>query len=415
MRDGWRTARIGDVTTTSSGATPKAGDRRYYTGGNVPFLKIGDLTDGLVVRAETLVTPSAVRDYRLQLLAPGTVLLAMYGSVGKTGILGAEATTNQAILALAADEEQVDPRFLHYSLLANQSEFVARSRGATQKNINKQIVQDFYISLPPLDEQARIVDLLDAITRATDAARREVSAAASLIAVVRRGFFSDPGSVRVALRDAVEVTMGRQRAPKYQTGDHMVPYLRAANIKDGFLVLDDVLSMNFTPTEQAKFALRLGDVMVTEGCGSLNQIGANAVWNEEIRGVVCFQNTLLRLRARDGVTTPSFVAHWARFAFESGAFARVASGTNIFHVGAERAAEMPFPLVELERQGEIAAVLDDADQAVTAAQLRVVALERLRTATLAAVLAGSHAIPELYDRFLTDENLAGATLEPATV
>ena len=78
----------------------------------------------------------------------------------------------------------------------------------------------------------------------------------------------------------------------------MVPYLRAANVKDGQLDLTDVKTMDFNPSEQRTFSLMPGDVLVSEGSGSLGTVGASAVWNAEIDGVVCFQNTLLRLRPK---------------------------------------------------------------------------------------------------------------------
>jgi type I restriction enzyme S subunit len=57
----------------------------------------------------------------------------------------------------------------------------------------------------------------------------------------------------------------------------MVPYLRAANIKDGYLDLSDIKEMNFTPDEQRVFSLNPGDVLVSEGAGSLQAVGASAV------------------------------------------------------------------------------------------------------------------------------------------
>lgn len=415
LRDGWNLVRVGDVATTSSGATPRAGDPRYYDGGTVPFLKIGDLNDGVVDNAETYVTEDAVRDARLRVLSPGMVLVAMYGSIGKTGILAFRATTNQAILALEVEPTRADPRFLYYVLVRAQPELIALGRGATQKNINKQIVEDLTIPLPPLVVQARIVDLLRNCDGLRTVARAELDAAAEVARRLRVRFFGDPELERVRLADLVKVTMGRQRSPKHQVGNHLVPYLRAANVKDGFLVLGDVLKMNFTPEEQEKFRLASGDVLVTEGCGSLSQIGANAVWLADLAGTVCFQNTLLRLRAVEGATVPSFVAHWARFAFESGAFAAVSSGTNIFHVGAERAAEMPFPALPVARQEELSEILDYAQASVASAQERVDTLDNLRAAVLSALLSGEHEIPESYDRFLTEDEDAAVALESVAV
>jgi type I restriction enzyme, S subunit len=137
----------------------------------------------------------------------------------------------------------------------------------------------------------------------------------------------------------------------------MLPYLRAANVKDGVLDLDDVKVMNFSPSEQAIFSLRRGDVLVSEGSGSLSSVGASAVWWGEIQGQVCFQNTLLRLRPRPR-TDPRFLAWWCRYAFASGIFASVATGANIFHLSADRVRALPMTYLPLPKQRAIADFLD---------------------------------------------------------
>lgn len=138
----------------------------------------------------------------------------------------------------------------------------------------------------------------------------------------------------------------------------MIPYLRAANVKDGYLDLTDVKKMNFTPAEQQVFSLRSGDVLVTEGSGSLGSVGASAVWRGEPAGTVCFQNTLLRLRPREGVTNGRFLEWWARFAFGSGVFASIATGANIYHISAERVRALSIDLPSLDEQRLIADFLD---------------------------------------------------------
>ncbi|WP_406354220.1 hypothetical protein [Streptomyces sp. NBC_00658] len=159
------------------------------------------------------------------------------------------------------------------------------------------------------------------------------------------------------LRSAAEVALGRQRSPQHAEGPHMVRYLRAANVKDGNLDLSDVQSMNFTPAEQRTFSLRPGDVLVTEGSGSLKAVGASAVWQGELEGVVCFQNTLLRLRPRHG-TEGRFLEWWARSSFGAGVFASIASGANIYHLSAERVRALQIRLPILEEQRRISDFLD---------------------------------------------------------
>jgi type I restriction enzyme S subunit len=137
----------------------------------------------------------------------------------------------------------------------------------------------------------------------------------------------------------------------------MVRYLRAANVKDGVLDLSDVLEMDFSPAEQRRFALVPGDVLVTEGAGSLAAVGASAVWSGEIAGTVCFQNHLLRLRARPG-NDPRFLKWWARHAHGSGLFAEIASGAQILNLGADRVRRLPIVVPGFRRQRAIADYLD---------------------------------------------------------
>jgi type I restriction enzyme S subunit len=144
-----------------------------------------------------------------------------------------------------------------------------------------------------------------------------------------------------------------------------VPYLRAANVSDGRLNLDDVKEMNFSPGEQSVFALRPGDVLVTEGSGSLGTVGASATWQGEIRGTVCFQNTLLRLRPKDGQTDPRFLAWWSRATFADGVYASIASGANIFHLSAERVRALPLHRPPLDEQRRIADFLDAGTARIT--------------------------------------------------
>lgn len=176
--------------------------------------------------------------------------------------------------------------------------------------------------------------------------------------------------------EAFSIVMGRQRSPSRANGPGMTPYLRSANVGDGRLDLRDVKQMDFTATERERFALRRGDVLVSEGSASAQAVGMASVWAEELPGDVCFQNTLLRFRAVPGVTEPGFAYQWCRWAYDSGAFREAASGTNIKHIGAARAAAMNVALPPRSEQRRIVDVMTAVDaqiaaleaEAVTAAQ-----------------------------------------------
>lgn len=182
----------------------------------------------------------------------------------------------------------------------------------------------------------------------------------------------------------------------------MTRYLRSANVKDGRLDLSDVLEMNFNPREQSIFSLMPGDVLVSEGSASETQVGANAVWRSELRGVVCFQNTLLRFRARPEVTDPRFLAAWTSHAHRSGKFAAIAGGSSILHIGSERASVMPVLWPSLGEQRRIADLIGALDAKIAALAKEGQAVDDLRRSTLydlqsAATLADHTTLGTLVD------------------
>jgi type I restriction enzyme S subunit len=309
------------------------------------------------------------------------------------------AIVTQDFPAFAVDEEVVLPEFLR--LYSSQPAFwricEQASRGTTNRrrlDVDRFLAMTLRVPLP--EEQAAIVEVANAAAAAVDAARRNEAALKRVGRALRARAFGMAEAV-VPVEDLIEVTLGRQLAPQHRQGEYMVPYIRAANVKDGHLVLDEVFEMNFTPADQQTYALNFGDVLVTEGCGSLEQIGASAQWRSEIEGVVCFQKTLLRLRAKPDLAIPEFAYQWARWAFESGAFARISSGTNIFHVTAERAKKMVVPDLDVAEQAELVASLAAADAAASQAGEDRRALESLHDALRDALVTGQHRLPEFAD------------------
>lgn len=187
------------------------------------------------------------------------------------------------------------------------------------------------------------------------------------------------------LAQVAEVALGRQRAPQYEQGANLVPYLRSANVVDGALDLSDVKEMNFSPAEQKIYSLQDGDVLVTEGSGSRETVGTSVVWRGEISGTVCFQNTLLRLRPRPGRSDGRYLGWWMRHAHAAGMVAKETRGANIQHLGAESLRGMEGDFPDLDIQCRIADFLDDQvpriDEAVRLRREQTEALkERLRLA-----------------------------------
>ena len=147
---------LGEVGTWQSGGTPSRSNKTYY-GGNIPWLKTGDLNDGLISDIPESITEEAVANSSAKINPAGSVLIAMYGAtIGKLGILTFPATTNQACCA-CIEFNAITQLYLFYFLLSQRNGFIAKGGGGAQPNISKEIIVNTFIPLPPLSEQQRIV------------------------------------------------------------------------------------------------------------------------------------------------------------------------------------------------------------------------------------------------------------------
>ncbi len=150
---------LGDVGKWQSGATPSRMRKDYYNG-TIPWLKTGDLNDGIVTDIPESITELALCETSVKLNRKGSILIAMYGAtIGKIGILGMDATTNQACCA-CVKHDGLEREYLFYFLLAMRKLFVSMGGGGAQPNISKEKICSTPILIPPIAEQQRIVSMI---------------------------------------------------------------------------------------------------------------------------------------------------------------------------------------------------------------------------------------------------------------
>ena len=158
---GWEWCRMGSIGDWGAGATPAKGNSDYY-GGNILWLRTGELNNGVVYDTEIKITEKALQECSLRLNKAGDVLIAMYGAtIGKVAIAGNEMTSNQA--CCACTPFGVFNYYLFYYLMGSQMDFIKKGEGGAQPNISREKLISHLMPIPPLKEQYRIVEQIQKI------------------------------------------------------------------------------------------------------------------------------------------------------------------------------------------------------------------------------------------------------------
>jgi type I restriction enzyme S subunit len=170
--------KLGDITQVTAGGTPSRDNPSYWKG-KIPWIKTGELVDGDIYSSGEHITEEGMKNSSAKLFPKKTILIALYGqgqTRGRTGRLMIEATTNQACCAILPTPDLLEPRFTQYWLRSLYYEMREKSHGGAQPNWNGAMIKNIEITIPPLDEQRRIVAYLDSV-QARLASLRELQSA----------------------------------------------------------------------------------------------------------------------------------------------------------------------------------------------------------------------------------------------
>jgi type I restriction enzyme, S subunit len=156
----WNVMGLGDICKTTSGGTPSRTRSDYY-GGSIPWVKSGELCDGIVYGIEETISEEGLKNSSAKIFKKGSLLIALYGAtVGKLGILSRDAATNQAVCGIFPSEH-IETKYLFWYLRSIRSDLIDKGQGGAQPNISQGIVKDIQIPLAPPTDQQRIVSEIE--------------------------------------------------------------------------------------------------------------------------------------------------------------------------------------------------------------------------------------------------------------
>ena len=298
LKPGWTRVAFGEVARQVKDHVDPftAGLERYVAGEHMD-------TDGLSIRRWGTVGDGYLGPAFHMRFRPGHVL---YGSrrtyLRKVAVADFEGVTaNTTFVIESSDPNVLLPELLPFIMQteAFHGHSIKKSKGSVNPYVNFSDIAAYEFALPSLLEQRRMAQLLVRI----EAASRALHDAHAALTAIRQSMLmhsfgrllEDRAVPKLPVGQVGDVLLGRQRAPQHEDGPSMTPYLRAANVFDGYIDTTDVKSMNFSPVEYEQYRLRDGDILLVEGNSSRYVVGRSAIFRSEIPGA-CFQNTLLRFR-----------------------------------------------------------------------------------------------------------------------
>jgi restriction modification system DNA specificity domain protein len=162
LKDEWRETKLKDICIKMrSGGTPKSTNRKFYNG-NIPFVKINDMTlaGKYIYDTQAKITEEGLENSSAWLIPKNSLIYSMYASFGFVSINKIEVATSQAMMCIVPNLSKVALEYLYYFLDDFQKNVCSFVETGTQGNLNAEIVKNFKIKLPNLNEQQKIAEVL---------------------------------------------------------------------------------------------------------------------------------------------------------------------------------------------------------------------------------------------------------------
>lgn len=345
-----------------------ASGERLETGGVVQVRMNNVETDGSWNWHSERRVPASQKQLDRCRLLPGDVLFNCTNSpelVGKSALfLGKDEDTvfSNHFFRLKVDHSRLEPAYLTRWLQMKwrQGDFKGMCNAwVNQASVRKEDLLALSIPLPPLETQkhiARVLEQADQLRKQAQQMESELNQLAQSLFLEMFGDYRKQGDDKfVPLSSVADVVSGVAKGSALKGKTRVVPYLRVANVQDGFLDLSEIKEIEATERDIEKYTLRAGDILMTEG-GDHDKLGRGAMWSDEIQECI-HQNHIFRVRLGDSYE-PKFFEYYLRTPMVKTYFLRCAKKTtNLASINMTQLKGLPTPVETIEKQKKFVSAL----------------------------------------------------------
>ena len=177
MKDGWEVRPLGEVATVVNGGTPKSAVGEYWNGG-VPWITpkdMGGLSSPMVSETPRTISEAGLANCSARLVPPASIIMSTRAPIGYLAINERPMAFNQGCLGIVP-LPVLDTHYARYFLEGSRQALHDLGTGATFPELSASALKAFPIPLPPLEEQRRIVAVLDEAFEGLARARANIEA-----------------------------------------------------------------------------------------------------------------------------------------------------------------------------------------------------------------------------------------------
>ena len=289
--------------------------------GSVRLIKLADIGDGIFKdKSSKFVTEDTAERLHCTFLEKGDILIArLPDPLGRACIfpLSGKYITAVDVAILRIHNPKIDSRFVMHMINSHmfRSQIANYESGTTRKRISRRNLEKIQFNLPSIDEQKLTASYIDKLFSELDKGVETLQTIKEQLAVYRQAVLTSlyPEMTEentVSLDAIADITSGITKGRKLDGQDTLrLPYLRVANVQNGYLDLSEMKSIELKPSEREKYLLKYGDVLYTEG-GDRDKLGRGTIWRDEIKECV-HQNHVFKARVDTTRALPKYVSYWS--------------------------------------------------------------------------------------------------------
>lgn len=398
--EGWSVKKLGEMGKFVSGGTPDT-EKPEYWNGDIIWLTPSEITKlptRFVSDSERKITRAGLKNSSAVLLPVGSLIICTRATVGDCCINIKEVSTNQGFKNLIPENSNID--FLYYLISSHKTDLIRKACGSTFLEISKHDIEKLKYSVPPLPEQEKIAEILEA----WDLAIEKLTALIEQKKLLKKGLmqrlltgkqrlpgFSEPWK-KVKLGECFSFlkTSSYSRAETTDCGE--VHYIHYGDIHTKYPLHIFPKDINiYISTKQASKSdcLKTGDLILLDASedyeGTTKCVELLNISDDE--KVVSGLHTLA-LRDSTQNFINGFRAYITSIPFVKNNFLKQVTGIKVYGVSKDNLKKIKIPIPSLSEQKAIADILSKADEEIDLLTRKLSALKEQKTGLMQQLLTG---------------------------